>query len=117
MYRQSIADIFDAALKAANPYNAVKKTLKIERDKLYAGKTALNLNDFNRIIVVGAGKGTALMAVAVEELLGDRLDEGIIIVKYGYTSPLLKIRQTEAAHPLPNEAGGTRRWPWPSRWR
>ena len=103
--KQQLIDIFNSALSAADPYDAVNKTLKIEGDKLYAGKTTFNLSDFNRIIVIGAGKGTAPMAQAVEDILRDRIDDGVIIVKYGHTRPLQKIRQVEASHPLPDEAG------------
>jgi glycerate-2-kinase len=45
------------------------------------------------------------MARAVEDILGDRIEQGIIIVKYGHTGPLKKIVQREAGHPLPDEAG------------
>src|SRR3990170_4106045 len=45
------------------------------------------------------------MAEAVEELLGERIDEGVVIVKHGHTRPLKKIRQIEAYHPIRDEAG------------
>lgn len=105
MYRQSIIDIFGAALKAANPYDAVKKEVKLEGRRLFILDSVFDLEKFRRVIVVGAGKGTALMAEAVEDLLGKRIDEGVVIVKYGHTRPLQKIRQIEASHPLPDEAG------------
>jgi len=105
MYRQSIIDIFGAALKTANPYNAVKRTIRIEGDRLFAGEAAYDLRNYEKVIVVGAGKGTAPMAEAVEELLGERIDEGVVIVKHGHTRPLKKIRQIEASHPIPDEAG------------
>jgi len=105
MYRESIIDIFGAALKAANPYNAVKRTIRIEGDRLFAGEAAYDLRNYEKVIVIGAGKGTAPMAKAVEELLGDRIGEGLIIVKYGHSQSLSKIKCIEASHPLPDEAG------------
>ncbi|MDI9424014.1 MAG: glycerate kinase, partial [Spirochaetota bacterium] len=57
------------------------------------------------IFVLGAGKATALMARAVEELLGDRISAGLISVKYGYTTSLARIETIEAAHPVPDEKG------------
>jgi glycerate 2-kinase len=72
---------------------------------LSAAGTEYDLKGFRKIIVIGAGKGTAPMAKAVEDILNDRINEGIVIVKYGHTRPLRKIVQREAAHPLPDEAG------------
>ncbi len=71
---------------------------------LVAG-AAYDLASFERIIVVGAGKATARMALAVESLLGKRISAGLIVVKDGHTAPLNIIEQVEAAHPVPNEAG------------
>jgi len=45
------------------------------------------------------------MALAIEKLLGSRLSAGLIVVKEGHTVPLRIIRQIEAAHPVPDQAG------------
>jgi glycerate-2-kinase len=45
------------------------------------------------------------MAQAAESILGDRIDRGVIIVKYGHGRPLHKIIEREADHPLPDDAG------------
>ena len=83
----------------------------IEHAKLLVAGAAYDLASFERIIVVGAGKATARMALAVESLLGKRITAGLIVVKDGHTAPLQIIEQVEAAHPVPNEAGiaGARR--------
>jgi len=105
MKRAELIDIYQSALKAADPYRAVANHLSLAGSTLSAGGEHYDLDRFRRIVVIGAGKGTAPMAQAVEEILGDRIDEGIIVVKYGHTRPLRKIVQKEAAHPLPDEAG------------
>ena len=48
----------------------------------------MDLNDFDHIYLVGGGKATAPMARAMEDLLGNNIDRGIITVKYGFTEPL-----------------------------
>jgi hydroxypyruvate reductase len=45
------------------------------------------------------------MAKAVDELLGKRITEGVISVKYGHTEPLQKIVTIEAGHPVPDQNG------------
>ncbi len=105
MMRTELIEIFLSALKAADPYRAVMNHLFLSGDILSAAGVEYDLKRFLRVIVIGAGKGTAPMAQAVEEILNDRINEGIVIVKYGHTRPLCKIVQREAAHPLPDEAG------------
>lgn len=108
--REDATDLFLHGLEAVNPFNAVNKALRLEEDKIIIGlhgKEALayDLSKFERIIVVGMGKATALMAKAVDEILGDRITDGCVVVKYGYTTDLKAIRIMEAGHPLPDENG------------
>jgi hydroxypyruvate reductase len=105
-----IADIFNAALVAADPCIAVLKAAKLERGYLHVGNESYDLDAYKRIVAIGAGKAAARMAMAIEELLGARISAGLIIVKAGHSVPLNIIRQVEAAHPVPDQAGvaGTR---------
>jgi glycerate-2-kinase len=62
-----------------------------------------DLDRFERVIVAGAGKASAAMAEGIEQLLGDRISEGLIITKYGHSEPLAHCRIIEAGHPVPDE--------------
>jgi len=109
--RQHLVDIFNAALNAVDPYNAVIKAVRVEHNQLHVDGFKYDLAKYDRIIVLGAGKATARMALAVESLLGERIVTGLIVVKEGHTVPLSYVEQVEAAHPVPNQAGieGTQR--------
>jgi glycerate 2-kinase len=111
LHRQELAGIFDAALAAVDPYSAVLNAVRIEHDHLLVAGETYDLAEFERIIVVGAGKATARMALALETLIGNKIAAGLIVVKDGHTAPLTIIDQVEAAHPVPNQAGiaGTQR--------
>mgnify|MGYP001595285524 CR=1 FL=1 len=111
MNTELLLNIFHAALSAVDPHRAVKRALRVENNALYAGGSVYSLDAFDRIFVVGAGKAASPMAAAVEDALGDKIDNGLIIVKYGHAGKLKTIEQVEAAHPIPDEAGvsGTRR--------
>ena len=100
-----LVEIYRAALTAVDPYNAVSIALQRSGTLLESGGNRYDLTAFDRVIVTGAGKATARMAGAVEHLLGDRISQGAIIVKYGHTVPLVLIKQFEAGHPVPDEAG------------
>ncbi len=105
MKQSDLLDILQAALKAADPEQAVLGHLSLADGILSADEARYDLRKFKRVIVVGAGKGTAPMAQAVEHILGSRIDSGLVIVKYGHARPLRTIMQREAGHPLPDEAG------------
>ncbi len=103
--RIALLDIFNAALRAVDPYRAVTSVLRSAGGGLDIGGTTYDRATFDRIIVIGAGKATARMAEAVEETIGKGIDGGVIIVKYGHSGNLGIIEQLEAGHPIPDEAG------------
>ena len=83
--RRDIVSILEAGLQAADPYNNTKKLVRREGDTLYIGNKdfeadddpksgidVYDLNSFDRILVVGAGKGSQRVGLALEEILGDR---------------------------------------------
>ncbi|HJZ97403.1 MAG TPA: DUF4147 domain-containing protein, partial [Candidatus Solibacter sp.] len=86
--------IFRAALDAADPAVAVTRYLKRR-----------NVDRYDNIYVVGAGKAGASMAQAAERVLGKRITTGLINVKYGHTAKLRRIELNECGHPVPDEAG------------
>lgn len=97
--------IFEAGLAAVDPYRAVMAALSISDDTLQIADRRYDLTEFDNIYVLGAGKATARMALAVEFLLGERIVAGAIVVKYGHCVPLRHIKQFEADHPVPDQAG------------
>ncbi len=103
-------DIFTCAVKAVDPYYLVRKNLFIEGNFLMIGsetgpRKIFNLSEYQRIFIIGAGKATASMAKACEEILGDRICKGIIVVKYGYKETLSLVEMIEAGHPMPDASG------------
>jgi len=103
--RKDAIDIFQASISAVNPRIAVHRSLVRKGDSIHVGDRILDLNNYERIIVVGAGKASGAMAGAIEEVFSDRIGKGLIVVKYGYSSKLSVIRTKEASHPIPDKAG------------
>ena len=58
-----------------------------------------------RLVVVGAGKAAAAMAVAVEAHYPLERLEGLVVTRYGHALPTQKIEVVEAAHPVPDQEG------------
>lgn len=103
--RKDAETIFLAGVKAVEPASAIRKHVTLKDERLTVNDTVYNLTDFENISVIGAGKASAAMAQAVEEILGNRLKGGVVNVKYGHGLPLKKIQVNEAGHPVPDEAG------------
>ncbi len=103
--RKQALDIFNAALQAADPAQAVLRHVKVRGGALIAGNRRYPLAKFRRIHVVGAGKAGATMAGAVEKLLGARISGGLINVKHGHTAPLKHVQLNECGHPVPDLNG------------
>ncbi len=104
--KRLLKGIFEGAVDAVSPYTAVKRYVKLSRAHiLRAGTTTYDLRSYRHIICIGAGKGVCGMARAVEEVLGDRLDGGVVVTKYGHSLRLERIHVIEAGHPLPDRNG------------
>jgi hydroxypyruvate reductase len=88
--REFLASLFHAAVKAADPLTGIAAHLP-EKPK---GKT----------VVIGAGKGAAQMARALESLWDGPL-EGVVVTRYGYGCETEHVEIIEASHPVPDAAG------------
>lgn len=103
--RQDLKTIFDSAILAVSPNHAVENHLYIKGSSLVCGKKHYNLKEISNIYILGAGKGAAPMVVALEKLLGTRITEGVVCVKYAHSLPTTKVHIAEASHPVPDENG------------
>lgn len=64
-----------------------------------------DLGSYRNIVVLGAGKASARMARAMEDILGERIAGGVVSVKYGHGEALQRIEVIEAGHPVPDANG------------
>ena len=85
-----LRSLFEIAVAAADPMEQVAKYLP-EPPK-------------GRTVVVGAGKGSARMAEALEACWEGPL-EGVVVTRYGHEAPCRKIEILSASHPVPDAAG------------
>ncbi|MEZ4864450.1 MAG: glycerate kinase [Caldilineaceae bacterium] len=103
--RQRIVPILEAALAAVDPYGAVLAVLQRNGDRLTVGARHYDLAAYRRLFVIGAGKAGAPMTQAVEQILGDRITDGLVVVKTDHSGPTARVRLVEASHPMPDAAG------------
>jgi glycerate 2-kinase len=97
----------EASLRAADPASLVRNAMTLDGRLLTVGGTVRDVGAYGQVVVLGGGKASGLMAVEVERILGDRLDDGLVIVPE-YQRPLPRLRRVKFAmstHPLPSEMG------------
>lgn len=103
--KQDLLTIVNRAIEAVSPDPAMRAALQLEGDLLTVDGREYDLNEYDRILVIGAGKASAAMADTLEDILGDRLHGGVVATKYDHGVPLKKTQVIEAGHPVPDLAG------------
>ena len=99
-------EITEQVLRRLDAYERIKSIMHLEGDILHIGSRSWDLRQKRHVYLLGAGKACNHMAMAVDEILGDRLTRGIVIVKI--PEPTDVFHRTEVfvgGHPLPNEEG------------
>lgn len=104
-FKKAAEQIFLAGVAGVLPDKLIRKEVRIKEDTLFISSLQFPLHAVNRIFVVGAGKASALMAKEIEDILGDRISGGHIVVKYGHASALKYISIHEGGHPVPDDNG------------
>lgn len=91
LLRKHAEIIIQAAIAAVQPDAAVKRVLE---DMGFPG----------RVVLVAAGKAAWQMAKAAYDCLGDRIEKGVVVTKYGHVKdPIANFDCREAGHPVPDE--------------
>ncbi len=103
--RQHAKEIFWAGLAAVDPAAAVRRVLQREGDFLHIAGEIYDLRDYNRVLVIGAGKAAVPMAQAIETHLGGIVANGAIVTNAEGETKLQRIKIFEAGHPIPDERG------------
>ncbi|MBS3907354.1 MAG: glycerate kinase [Syntrophaceae bacterium] len=102
--------VFLKAVSAVDPYQRIREIAHIDKNRLIIGaeevsEKVFDLNNFEKIFLVGTGKASSSMAQAIEEIFGGRITKGLITTKYGHALPLRFTEIIEAGHPLPDPKG------------
>ena len=91
-------------MAACDPGLAVQRLVRLDDDGLVIDGVRHELDPDGRIVVLGAGKASLKIALALERILGERLHGGAVVVRHGAAPVSLeRIELLEAAHPLPDE--------------
>lgn len=99
---KELREILEAGLAAADPKDAVMRSVRLEGDTVFAADARF---EPERIFVVAAGKAAGAMARAAEELFDGRIAAGLVVTKDGHDAGPEAFEAVFASHPEPDERG------------
>jgi glycerate-2-kinase len=101
--RKIVLQLIETAFAAITPQRIFDNHFSFQNNILKIQDKTYNLTDFEKIFLVGFGKGSAEMCRIIEDILGDKLTEGFDIDVVD-EAPFKKIQYTKGTHPLPSQA-------------
>ncbi|MEM1547004.1 MAG: glycerate kinase [Candidatus Methanomethylicia archaeon] len=103
--REIALSAIEEALKSVDPRGLIKSKITLSDDLLEVNGLRFKLSGFRRIFVIGGGKASGSMAEALEEVLKNRIEDGVVVIPRGTSSQYRtrRIRLYEASHPVPDE--------------
>jgi hydroxypyruvate reductase len=116
--RELALDCVEAGIAAARPRRVVRETVDVvhEESDSDPGRTLTvageryDLGEYESVVVLGGGKAAGGVAAVLEDVLGDRIDRGVVVTDDS-AGEVQQIDVLRGDHPVPSERGvaGARR--------
>lgn len=91
----------EAGIRAGHPSRVTASQVTLEDERLRVCDTSYDLSAYERILVVGGGKAAGEQAAALESVLGDRIDDGLVITVDSIQCQTIDVRIGD--HPIPGQ--------------
>ncbi|MFP8951978.1 glycerate kinase [Natrialbaceae archaeon A-arb3/5] len=101
--RELALDCLVAGIEAAEPETVIPNSIAIEGETLRIEDEAYDLGAHSRLVVIGGGNAAAAVASALEDVLGDRLDEGVVVTDNPVGTDRVEVLPSD--HPVPSQRG------------
>ncbi len=103
--RENAEQIFLAGVRSVLPEKLITRIMSTDGAVLTIKDHSFPLKGIRNVFLIGAGKASAAMGHYVENILGNRISGGHIVVKYEHSCKLKRVAVTEAGHPVPDING------------
>lgn len=107
--RKKALKIVEAGYTAIEITTAIKKRMTLKKGILEiafpdkkTGNVKIDLDDYNRVFLIGIGKGSALASVTLAGILKDRMTRGIAIDVETVSNRHARLELVAGTHPLPS---------------
>lgn len=101
--RSDALGIAQVGLTACDGFEATVNAVSKTKNGITVDDREFELKPGARVVVLGAGKATLPIAEALENVLGDRIDGGAVILRRGEVADLKHLEVYIADHPLPTK--------------
>jgi len=101
--REVALDCLETGVEAGHPQRVVHDAVTLENETLRVADATYDLEAYDDLVVLGGGNAAAHVAAALEEILGDRIDGGVVVTDDPIDTKRVEIR--EGDHPVPSERG------------
>jgi len=105
--REVAFDLINSVISAIHPSKLIRNNIALETDGLKLGNEIIPFSEFNKVVVVGGGKGSGFMAQEIEQILQELISHGTVAVLEGTESHFFTkhIKICGAGHPIPSPGG------------
>lgn len=98
--RKVVLDLIEEALLSIKPQNVLSRNFVLNGNTLNINTSEVDLNQYERVFLIGFGKGSGKICKIIEEDLGEKLTKGFVIDTS--ETKFEKIEFTLGTHPLPS---------------
>lgn len=102
--RKAALRLFTRTMAAIDVESVVRTAVHREGERLAIAGQSFDLNSIRRVLVIGIGKACVPMARAVEDILGDRITDGILVTNAVIGAAPARLPVLIGGHPVPNDA-------------
>jgi glycerate 2-kinase len=95
-------EIFRRALLAIDVERVAHESARREGARFVVGYESIDLTKFNRIVVIAIGKASVPLARAIEDALGDRIIDGLVVTNAVIGRPPRLLPVIIGGHPQPH---------------
>lgn len=93
----------EAGIEAADPQRVIEERISVADGRLHVDGSTYDLYPYREIIVLGGGNAAAHVARALEDVLGDRLDGGLVVTDDPVDTERVTVLPGD--HPVPSQRG------------
>lgn len=101
---EDIVRILTACIEAVEPGNAIRRFAHRDKNLLLIAGQKYQLDELDSVTVLGLGKATEAMSLALLDILGSYPSRGLLIPKVTFDSPASGFTVSPGGHPVPTEA-------------
>lgn len=101
--QQLALECLTAGIHAAEPTTVIERQISVNGSKLDIADDQYDLSSYEDLIVVGGGNAAATASRALEEILGEWIDEGAVVTDNPVETEWIDVLSGD--HPVPSERG------------